>query len=158
MPVRITTEEELHSFDFKPEQIFQAGNCLIGIKLVDGELMVIDNEGYGGPINPESYSVLDMAIAGGFTIELIDNPTPVQRLNFAMNASEGAEAQKEGWGLFEFDGEIQLQRDDETKLFDSDDEAHDYVRKGANQGVRLHEKVRDFLKEYAPNEYNNIFN
>lgn len=158
MPVRITTQEELRSFDFKPEQIFQAGNCLIGTKLVDGELMVIDNEGYGGPINPDSYNVLEMAIAGGFVIELIDNPTSAQRLNFAMNVSEGAEAQKEGWGLFEFDGEIQLQRDDERRIFDSDDDAHDYVRKGANQGVRLHEKVRDFLKEYAPNEYNNIFN
>jgi hypothetical protein len=75
----------------------------------------------------------------------------------SLSYKEDSVAQSEGWGLFDADGEIQLQRIDDTAKFSSDDEAHAFVRKAVSENSEIHVKVKDILQAHSPDEYARIF-
>lgn len=153
----ISTPEELSNFDFKAEQIFRVENMLVGCKQVDNELCLVDTTGYSSPIAASEQSILQIALECDRKIEIIENPTLEQRLVFALNTNQVAQAESEGWVLFECDGEIQLQKDDEPNIFASDEDAYNFVKEKAANGSPLHLEVKRFLKLYSPNEYRNVF-
>lgn len=157
MTTLITNLDELSKFNFKPEQIFRAENMLVGCKLINDKIYLVDTKGYGGEIAEGQYNLLKFALECNKNIEVIEKPTVEQRLAFALNTSQTEQAKYEGWTLFECEGEIQLQKDDESSVFTTDKEAHAFMRESANNGSFLHLKVKDFLKLYAPNEYSNVF-
>lgn len=51
------------------------------------------------------------------------------------------DAYEEGWGVFDVEGHLEIQRIDETELLDSDDAARALVLGMAQQGFRLHRKA-----------------
>lgn len=157
MTALITNLDELSKFDLKPEQIFRAGNMLIGCKLINGKIHLVDTRGYGCAVEEGQHDLLKFALECNRSIEVIEQPTVDQRLEFALNTSQAEQAQNEGWALFECEGEIKLQKDDESNVLATDEAAHAFVRKSANKGSFLHLKVKEFLKLYAPNEYSNVF-
>lgn len=157
MTTLITDLKELSKFNLKPEQIFRAENMLIGCKLINDKIHLVDTRGYGSPVDDGQQSLLQFALECNRNIEVIEHPTAEQRLAFALNTSQTEQAKHEGWSLFECEGEIQLHKNNESSVFTTDEEAHVFVRENASKGSFLHLKIKDFLKLYAPNEYSNIF-
>lgn len=158
MATLITNLKELSKFNLKPEQIFRAENMLIGCKLINNKIHLVDTRGYGSPVDDGQQNLLQFALECNRNIEVIEQPTAEQRLAFALNTSQTEQAEHEGWSLFECEGEIQLQKvDGESSTFTTDEEAHVFVREKSSKGSFLHLKVKEFLKLYAPNEYSNVF-
>ncbi|MEC8482785.1 MAG: hypothetical protein VXY99_03110 [Pseudomonadota bacterium] len=154
----ITHVDALANFDFKPEQIFRAGNMLIGTKLINNKVYLVDTKGYGDELSEDQHNLLKFALECEQSIEVIARPTIEQRLAFALNASQEEQAKSEGWALLVRDGKIALAKDDTSGVFATNDAARDFVRDNAYRGIGLHLKVKDFLKLYAPDEHRNVFN
>ena len=154
----ITNADALANFDFKPEQIFRAGNMLIGTKLINGKMHLVDTKGYGDEINEDEHNLLKFALESDQNIEGLAQPTIEQRLAFALNTSQVEQAKSEGWVLLVRGGKIVLEKDDTSGAFPTNDAARDFVRDNASRGIGLHLKVKDFLKLYSPDEHRNVFN
>lgn len=58
-------------------------------------------------------------------------------------------AEEEGWNLFENHRGIGIERDDERGIFDTDEEAFDFVVRLADAGSRLHE-IAVLIHAYGP--------
>lgn len=79
-------------------------------------------------------------------------------LSSCLTDDEDKLAESEGWQLTECEESIQLQKIDECSIFESDECAHAFVKKQAELGSPLHLKVKSFLKDYSPDEYETVFN
>lgn len=47
----------------------------------------------------------------------------------------------EGWDLFEVEGKLEIQRDDEMEIFASDDDAIAHVTRMAQAGSQIHQEA-----------------
>jgi hypothetical protein len=78
-------------------------------------------------------------------------------LDNLLTATEQDIACKEGWSIFCVDGsetEFQIQKEDDRDIFEFDKEAWSFIAKRASKGSALHQKVLDFMKANALDEYN----
>lgn len=155
--ILITNFEELSLFELKPEQIFRVENALFGTKLINDNLWIVDVRGYGGEVEDGQCDALKGALECNKIIELIENPTAEQRLEFALNTSQTIAALKEGWALFACEGKIKIKKDDDLNLFKTVEDAHHLIKKKASEGSFLHLKIKTFLECYSPKEYQLIF-
>lgn len=63
----------------------------------------------------------------------------------SWSPDDSIHADSQGWGLFDCDGERQLQRSDESEVFSTDDEAADFVNRRAGEGDDLAKKAISLL-------------
>lgn len=70
---------------------------------------------------------------------------------------DGAQAEREGWGIFDCDGSEngpwQLQKIDERNVFETDLSAWQYVVNMALAGSAYHRSAIDYLREHSPAEF-----
>lgn len=62
----------------------------------------------------------------------------------------------EGWGVFEVDtagDDLQIQKLDESDVFESDQQAWAFVIEQAKQGSVLHRQILAYFKDNRPSEY-----
>lgn len=62
----------------------------------------------------------------------------------------------EGWGVFEVDadkGNLQIQKLDESNVFEGDPQAWAFVIEQAKQGSALHRQTLAYFSENFPSEY-----
>jgi hypothetical protein len=73
--------------------------------------------------------------------------------------AEHKSARKEGWGLFDAEQmgiPLQIQRQDDLGVFETDDDAVKFVKSKAEEGSELHKKALEILKAQSPEEYERI--
>lgn len=72
---------------------------------------------------------------------------------------DNSQAEKEGWGIFVLspgDTSFQLQKCDDTSVFEDDADAWEFVVCKAEGGSAYHRAALEFLKTYSPAEYQAI--
>ncbi|MFQ3190904.1 MAG: hypothetical protein ACI936_002040 [Paraglaciecola sp.] len=78
-------------------------------------------------------------------------------LDNLLTSKEQNIASKEGWDIFCIDGsetDFQIQKEDDLGIFNDDKDAWTFIAERASKGSALHQKVLDFMKTHALDEYN----